>query len=89
MSDTETAPEERAPKEGFHIQIDRDHFTVHQEHMTGAEIRRVPNPEIGPDRDLFEVGPAHSDIKIEDNATVEIRDGLRFFTAPSHINPGR
>jgi hypothetical protein len=88
MSDEETAQGERVPKEGFQIQIDRDHFTVHQEDMTGAEIRRVPNPAIGPDRDLFEVGPAHSDIKIEDNATVEIRDGLRFFTAPSHINPG-
>lgn len=82
-------PDEAAPKNGFQIQIDREHFTVHQEDMTGAQIRQVPKPPIGPDRDLFEVGPAHSDVKIEDAQVVEIRTGLRFFTAPSHINPGR
>lgn len=80
--------EEKEPSEGFQIQIDRDHFTVHQAEMSGAEIRQVPTPPIGPDRDLFEVGPAHSDIKIEDNAVVEMRNGLRFFTAPAQINPG-
>jgi len=81
-------PEEKEAREGFRIQIDREHFTVHKEEMTGAEIRQVPTPPIGPDRDLFEVGPAHSDIKIEDNAVVEMRSGLRFFTAPAQINPG-
>ncbi len=83
------SPDAGTPKHGFQIQIDREHFTVHQEDMTGAQIRQVPNPPIGPDRDLFEVGPAHSDVKIEDAQVVEIRNGLRFFTAPSHINPGR
>jgi hypothetical protein len=82
-------PDAGAPKHGFQIQIDREHFTVHQEDMTGAQIRQVPNPFIGPDRDLFEVGPAHTDVKIDDATVVEIRNGLRFFTAPSHINPGR
>ncbi len=82
-------PDETAPKSGFQIQIDREHFTVHQEDITGAQIRQLPNPPVGPDRDLFEVGPAHSDVKIEDAQVVEIRNGLRFFTAPSHINPGR
>jgi hypothetical protein len=82
-------PDETTPKSGLQIQIDREHFTVHQEDMTGAQIRQLPNPPVGPDRDLFEVGPAHSDVKIEDAQVVEIRNGLRFFTAPSHINPGR
>jgi hypothetical protein len=88
MTDSESPQDERTPKDGFHIQIDREHFTVHQEDMTGAQIRQIPNPPIGPDRDLFEVGPAHSDVKIEETTVVEIRDGIRFFTAPSHINPG-
>lgn len=72
----------------FQIQIDRVHYTVTQEFMTGAELRQVPNPPIGPDRDLFEVVPGGSDKKIEDNETVQIREGERFFTAPAHINPG-
>ena len=72
----------------FRIQIDRVHYEVHKERMTGEELRHVPSPPIGPDRDLFEVVPGQSDRKIEDATVVEIKNGLRFFTAPAHINPG-
>lgn len=72
----------------FHIQIDRAHFDVTEDEMTGAQLRQLPAPPIGPDRDLFEVVPGESDRKIEDSDIVEIRNGKRFFTAPSHINPG-
>lgn len=73
---------------GFHIQIDRVHYTVTKQEMTGTELRHLPAPPVGPDRDLFEVVPGGTDRKIEDNMEVEIRNGLRFFTAPAHINPG-
>jgi hypothetical protein len=73
----------------FQIQIDRVHFTVMQPRMTGAELRRVPPTPIGPDRDLFEVVPGGPDRKIEDGDVVEMKNGLRFFTAPAQINPGR
>jgi len=72
----------------FQIQIDRVHYTVTKEVMTGAELRRVPTTPIGPERDLFEVVPGAPDLKIGDSDKVEIRDGERFFTAPAHINPG-
>jgi multiubiquitin len=72
----------------YHIQIDRVHYVVTQEHMTAEELRQVPEPPIGADRDLFEVVPGHPDNKLEDGDTVEIRDGKRFFTAPGQINPG-
>ena len=75
--------------EEFRIQIDRVHYTVNQRQMTGAQLRQVPQTAIGSDRDLFEVVPGSPDRKIEDTDVVEIRDGLRFFTAPAHINPGR
>jgi len=78
------AREEKA----FRIQIDRIEYTVHQEHMTGAELRQVPSPPIGPDRDLFEVVAGGSDLKIGNEDVVTIRNGLRFFTAPAQINPG-
>ena len=74
---------------GYEIQIDRKHYQVKQEEMTGAELRRVPDEPIGPDRDLFEVVPGESDGKIELKTVVKIGDGKRFFTAPAHINPGR
>jgi hypothetical protein len=56
--------------------------------MTGVQLRNVPNPPIGPERDLFEVVPGGSDRKIGNADVVEIRNGLRFFTAPGQINPG-
>jgi hypothetical protein len=80
------APQQR-PRE-FRIQIDRVHYAVTQATMTGAELRRVPVPHIGPDRDLWEVVPGGPDRKIEDAEPVEIRSGKRFFTAPAQINPG-
>lgn len=73
----------------FNIQIDRAHFTVTKSTMTGTELRDVPEPSIGQERDLFEVVPGDADRKIEDADVVEITNGKRFFTAPGHINPGR
>ena len=73
---------------GFHIQIDRAHYEVLQEKLTGAELRRVPATPIPSERDLFQIIPGHSDLKIKDDDTIEMHDGLRFFTAPGTINPG-
>lgn len=72
----------------FHIQIDRAHYEVAQLRITGGELRLVASPPIGADRDLWEVVPGGTDRKIGDSDVVEIRNGLRFFTAPAQINPG-
>ena len=72
----------------YEIQIDRKHYRVEQEEMTGAELRKVPDEPIGPERDLFEVVPGEPDKKVENDDKVQIRNGKRFFTAPGHINPG-
>lgn len=73
----------------FKIKIDRDHFDVTKEFMTGAELRALPTPPIGSDRDLFQVVPGGPDLKIGDTDSVEMKNGERFFTAPAQINPGR
>jgi hypothetical protein len=88
IAQTNGEQRDQGKHEKFQIQIDRVHYIVTQEVMTGAELRRVPPTPIGPDRDLFEVVPGGTDKKIEDNETVQIREGERFFTAPAHINPG-
>lgn len=72
----------------FEIQIDRVHYTVHKDEMTGAELRALPAAPIPPERDLFEVVPGGSDRKIGDTDVVHLKNGMRFFTAPGHINPG-
>lgn len=72
----------------FQIKIDRTNFTVEKETLTGTQLRQLPSPTIGSDRDLFKVVPGGSDEKISDETVVEMRNGLRFFTAPAQINPG-
>jgi len=72
----------------YEIKIDRTEFKVKEHFRTGAQLRALPSPPIGPDRDLFEVVPGGSDEKIADNQEVKMRDGLRFFSAPAQINPG-
>lgn len=73
----------------FEIKIDRTTYKVSEPVLTGAQLRSLPEPDIGPDRDLFEVVPGGSDLKIEVDARAEMRNGLRFFTAPAQINPGQ
>ncbi len=75
-------------KHEYKIQIDRTKYEVEKSVMTGAELRTLPNPDITTDRDLYQVVPGSDDIKIQMTDKVRIKDGLRFFTAPGHINPG-
>jgi Multiubiquitin len=72
----------------FHIQIDRAHFSVSEEELTGAQLRQLPQPAVGGDRDLYEIRPGNPDLLITDPEEVKMHDGLRFFTAPKQINPG-
>lgn len=88
INDPQHGKGDRGPGQ-FQIQIDRTHYTVTLEKMTGAQLRNVPTPPVGADRDLFQVVPGGSDRKIGDEDVVDIRNGLRFFTAPSQINPGK
>lgn len=74
--------------EVFVIKIDRKDYKVTVPQLTGAQLRKLPEPDIGPDRDLFEVVPGGSDRKIANDQEVKMRDGLRLFTAPAQINPG-
>jgi hypothetical protein len=85
----ELAAFEASERKFFEIKIDRTEFKVHEKSLTGKQLRELPQPPIGPDRDLFEVVHGGSDRKILDDEVVTMRDGLRFFTAPAQINPGR
>jgi Multiubiquitin len=76
-------------KKKITIKIDKETFHVEKEQMTGAELRQLPKPPIGSDRDLFLIkpGPAE-DERIADEQPVKLKSGMHFFTAPSTINPG-
>lgn len=73
----------------FNVQLDREHYTVSEEYLSGLQLRALVTPPVASDRDLFEVVPGGSDRKIGNEDLVHIKSGLRFFTAPALINPGR
>jgi Multiubiquitin len=80
---------EQASAHRLQIHIDREHFTVESQSLTGAQIRALPSPPIGPERDLYEEVPGpQDDRRIADDDTVQLRNGMHFFTAPGTIAPG-
>lgn len=73
----------------FEIFIDKDRFEVDEPALTGAQLRALPKPPVGQDRDLWEEVPGPGDDKkIGDEERVEMRNGLRFFTTPRAVTPG-
>lgn len=72
----------------FNIQLDREHYKVLTQYLTGEQIRALVTPPVPATRDLFEVVPSGSDRKIGNEDVVQVRSGIRFFTAPAQINPG-
>lgn len=73
----------------FEIFIDRTLFKVEEQHLTGTQLRGLPEPPIGQDRDLWEEIPGPGDDqKIGDEQVIEMRNGLHFFTTPRHVTPG-
>jgi hypothetical protein len=72
------------------IIIDRAEYKVPAETMTGAQLRQVPMPPIGPEFDLYEVVPGPGeDVLLGDNQVIRLKNGMHFITAPRVITPGR
>ncbi len=72
----------------IHIKIDRKPYSVEKETLIGTEIRALPDPDIGAEFDLWLEVPGGEDRRIEAAEEVRLKNGMHFFTAPSHINPG-
>ena len=86
--DTPTPDKDSPEHKPAIIRIDRTEYEWAEEKITGAQLRGLPTPPIPAERDLFQIVPGHPDRQIKDDDTVQVHDGLRFFTAPSTINPG-
>lgn len=71
------------------IFIDEVKYEAPSTHMTGAALRSLPQPPIGPELDLWLETPGpKDDVLIRPEETYEVRSGSKFYTAPSTINPG-
>jgi hypothetical protein len=84
-----TEPEHTHPQEDHPIiSIDRKPYRAPDDEMTGEQIRHLPAPPIGEDRDLWLDVPGGHDELIGDDQSVQLREGMHFFTSPVTINPG-
>lgn len=78
------------PTKSVEITIDQQPFAIPTKEITAEELRELPEPDIGPDRDLYLEGKGeHDDDLVEAGETVKLKKGLSFFTAPASITPGR
>jgi hypothetical protein len=71
------------------VVIDRASYEVYERKLTGAQLRALPSPDVAADRDLWLDVPDARDRKVQDEDVVALKDGVRFFSAPGRINPGR
>jgi Multiubiquitin len=72
----------------YEIHIDSVVFKVPSPSLSGAALRQLPSPPLGPDVDLWEDVPGGADVLVGDDQVVELKEGMHFFTAPANINPG-
>lgn len=77
-----------SPHETFVIHIDRKQYRAPTEKMTGAELRLLADPDIGPERDLWQEVPGGDDNLVDNDEPIKLRNGMHFYSAPSTINPG-
>lgn len=91
MSSTSAEAAKKPPKSGKQIviHIDRKQFKVAEGALTGAQLRVLPDPDVGPEFDLWLEVPGGEDQQIGNEESVTLKNGMHFFTAPSVINPGR
>lgn len=71
------------------IYIDGTKYHPQGHRLTGAQMRLVPSPPVGDDRDLWLDVIDELDKLVEDDEVVELENNMRFFTVPRVINPGQ
>ena len=94
-----TSPEDIAPpgvKEGDQLRpgdklvivIDSKKYRAPARVMTGAQLRRLAEPDIGPAFDLWQEIPGGEDNVVGDNERIKLADGMGFYSSSCEINPG-
>jgi len=71
------------------IYVNRHPFRIHPQPVTGAALKGLPTPPIGPDLDLVRImHGGESDLFVRPDEVVELEDGTEFFAVPRTIMAG-
>lgn len=68
------------------IFVDKKRYSVERGTMTGSELKGLAG--IPQDYELWLERPGDQDKRIENNESVELKSGMKFFSVPPVINPG-
>lgn len=71
------------------IHIDKKMYKVSESSLTGSQFRSLADPSITAEYQLKQQVPGGEDVTIEDSQSVELENGMHFFSIPKNINPGR
>lgn len=80
--------DELRPGEKLTIVIDNKKYRALARVMTGAQLRRLADPDIGPDFDLWQEIPGDEDNLVSDHERIKLVDGMGFYSSSCEINPG-
>lgn len=80
--------DELRPDEKLTIVIDGKKYRAPARVMNGAQLRRLAEPNIGPEYDLWQEVPGGEDNLVGDKERIKLRDGMGFYSSSREINPG-
>jgi hypothetical protein len=71
---------------GVEIHIDNKGYKTPSNPMTGTELKQLGGITAG--YDLWQKVPGSDDKLINDGESVQLKNGMHFYSAPSSLNPG-
>ncbi len=80
--------DELRPGEKLTIVIDGKKYRAATRVMNGAQLRRLAEPDIGPEYDLWQEVPGGEDNLVGDKERIKLCDGMGFYSSSCEINPG-
>lgn len=80
--------DELRPGEKLTIVIDGNKYRAPARYLTGAQLRRLAEPNIGPEYDLWQEAPGGEDNLVGDKERIKLREGMGFYSSSCEINPG-
>lgn len=80
--------DELRPGEKLTIVIDGKKYRAPARVMNGAQLRRLAEPNIGPEYDLWQEVPGGEDNLVGNKERIKLRDGMGFYSSSCEINPG-
>lgn len=76
------------PPETIIIVIDNKKYRAPAPVLTGDELRKLADPDVGVGFDLWQEIPGGEDNLVEGTERIKLHNGMSFYSANSTINPG-